>query len=329
MSFNYTNNSFDSEDGSNSSLNPCYYNINNNFLSSNYEHGLTIDIINGHSSVENKSNNDINKNKDETKKKLFNVENVDRKTKGSKASNKKQIKYLHKSDDTQSSTHQISNNKERKESTNDIKSDKEENTSSKKSAHTKFSDDNMRKKCKFIVLNHMMNYINQKIKEKYKYIGHGITMKKIMTINKSQISNAKIDYNQIFMNKTLEEIFSDNISTRYTNYPQNKNEILIKEILNDEDEDKKRYFKKLFSLTFLDCLKHFVNQKSIEELNGLELYEEMKKNPKELKKKNIDLNDKEYLVCLDYHLKEYAEILGRKRKRNRNKYNEKSIMAND
>ena len=160
MSFNYTNNSFDSEDGSNSSLNPCYYNINNNFLSSNYEHGLTIDIINGHSSVENKSNNDINKNKDETKKKLFNVENVDRKTKGSKASNKKQIKYLHKSDDTQSSTHQISNNKERKESTNDIKSDKEENTSSKKSAHTKFSDDNMRKKCKFIVLNHMMNYIN-------------------------------------------------------------------------------------------------------------------------------------------------------------------------
>ena len=105
------------------------------------------------------------------------------------------------------------------------------------------------------------------------------------------------------MNKTLEEIFSDNISIRYTNYPQDKNAILIKELLEDKDEEKQHYFKKLFSLTFLYCLKQFVNQKSIEELNGLELYEDMKKNPNELKKKNIDINDKEYLLCLDYHLK--------------------------
>jgi len=46
-----------------------------------------------------------------------------------------------------------------------------------------------------------------------------------------------------------------------------------------------------------------VNQKSVGVLNGLELYEDMKKNPKELKKKNIDINDKKYLLCLDYHLK--------------------------
>ena len=71
----------------------------------------------------------------------------------------------------------------------------------------------------------------------------------------------------------------------------------------------------------MDCLKHFVNQKNIEVLNGLQLYEDMKKDSNELYKKNIDINDKEYLLCLDYHLKEYEEILGRKRKRNRNKKN--------
>ena len=123
------------------------------------------------------------------------------------------------------------------------------------------------------------------------------------------------------MNKTLQEIYSNCISTRYTNYPKNKNATLIKELLEDEDEENQNYFRKLFNLTFLDCLKHFVNQKNIEELNGLQLYEDMKKDSNELEKKNIDINDKEYLLCLDYHLKEYEEILGRKRKRNRNKKN--------
>ena len=319
MNFNFNNNPIDSDDGSNSSLDPYFINVDNNFPL-NHEQGSTKDNVNPndsnvHISIENKFNNNTNKDKEKEKvgKIIFNVENTDRKANGNKISNKKKI-----IDDTQSSTQVAKNNKKRKESsTNDMKSDKEDNNSSRNVSHTKFSDDNIRKKCKFIVLNHIMNFINMKIQEKYEYIGHSITMKRIMTINKSQITNSKIDYNKEFMNKTLEEIFSDNISTRYTNYPKDKNAILIKELLEDKDEEKQRYFKKLFSLTFLDCLKHFVNQKSVGVLNGLELYEDMKKNPKELKKKNININDKEYLLCLDYHLKEYEEILGRKRKRNR------------
>ena len=324
MNYNFNYSSSDSDDGSNSSLNPCYFNINNNIPYLNDEHGSTKDNVNqndsnGQISIENKpNNNNTNKNIEKEKfgKKIFNVKKNDSNTKGIESSNKKKIK----SDDTQSSTHQVQKNKKRKESnTNDIKSNKEDNNSSKNGSHTKFSDDNMRKKCKFIVLNHIMNFINKKIQEKYEYIGHSITMKKIMTINKSQITNSKIDYNKEFMNKTLQDIYSDYISTRYTNYPKDKNATLIKELLEDKDEEKQNYFRKLFNLTFLDCLKHFVNQKNIEVLNGLQLYEDMKKDSNELDKKNIDINDKEYLLCLDYHLKEYEEILGRKRKRNRNK----------
>ena len=44
-----------------------------------------------------------------------------------------------------------------------------------------------------------------------------------MNLNKKQVSNAKITDNKIFMKKTLAEIFSDSISSRYTNLPKNKN----------------------------------------------------------------------------------------------------------
>ena len=59
------------------------------------------------------------------------------------------------------------------------------------------------------------------------------------------------------MNKTLEEIFSDKISGRYTNYPPDHNKKLIQSLLNETDENKKIYFQKIFGLTFIDCLKHF------------------------------------------------------------------------
>ena len=33
------------------------------------------------------------------------------------------------------------------------------------------------------------------------------------------------------------------------------------------------YFKKLFSITFIDCLKHFIGSQKIEELEGLKEFE--------------------------------------------------------
>ena len=162
-----------------------------------------------------------------------------------------------------------------------------------------------------------MNFINEKIEEMYNgNIGKGVMIKKLFTWGGDKVSKGKIDYNKEFMNEKLKDIFSYTISTRYNNFRPNNNEKVILELLNEEDDEKKCYFTKLFDLSFLDCVKHFMKQISIKELEGLELYEDIKKDSKILKN-NID--DEEYLKCLEDHLTRYDEILGRKKSRKREK----------
>jgi len=103
-------------------------------------------------------------------------------------------------------------------------------------------------KCKYIVLSYIKDFINKKLASIYKHnLGEGIKEKKLMCLNKKQVSNRKIDYNKIFTKKTLVEIFSDSINSKYTNLPKNKNEMLIKELINEKEEAKRIYFQKLFN----------------------------------------------------------------------------------
>ena len=77
------------------------------------------------------------------------------------------------------------------------------------------------------------------------------------------------------MLKTLGEIF---FSSRYTSYPPDHNSSLIKKLTSDEDEDenKKNYFKNLFGITFVDCLKHFRGSQKREELEGMKEFDDIK-----------------------------------------------------
>ena len=59
--------------------------------------------------------------------------------------------------------------------------------------HDKFTDDNLRKKCKHLVLDSVMEFINKKIYSLYNgNIGNNIYRKEILTLNKSQKSKANI-----------------------------------------------------------------------------------------------------------------------------------------
>ena len=114
-----------------------------------------------------------------------------------------------------------------------------ENKETKKVKHNKFSDDNLRRKCKHIVLFSIMEFINKKIYCIYKgNLGNNIYRKEILTLNKSQKSNSNISYNRVFANKKLSDILSDNISSRYSNYLPEHNKLLIERLKNDEDENK-------------------------------------------------------------------------------------------
>ena len=141
--------------------------------------------------------------------------------------------------------------------------------------------------------------------------------KKILDINKQQVVIANIDYNQKFMKETIGTILSDTISTRFTNYRPKHNEELIKRLKEDKNKNIREYFEKLFNLTFLDCVDHFIGNEKLEILEGMTLFEEMKDDHAQLEKRNIDLNDESYLENLKYYFENYESILKAKKSRNR------------
>ena len=141
--------------------------------------------------------------------------------------------------------------------------------------------------------------------------------KKILDINKQQVAKTNIDYNQKFIKKTIGTILSDTISTRFTNYRPKHNEELIKRLKEDENKNIREYFEKLFNLTFLDCVDHFIGNEKLEILEGMTLFEEMKDDHAQLEKRNIDLNDESYLENLKFYFENYESILKAKKSRNR------------
>ena len=148
-----------------------------------------------------------------------------------------------------------------------------------------------------------MDFINQKLKEKFgkNGVGKGINYKKLYKINSKQTSNAKADYNQNFIYKTLKDIYSEDISTRKKDMPADKNKILIDYLLTKEKNlEIKGYFQNLFNLRFIECVRHFV-----------------KNDPSKLNIKEEDMNDEVYLAYYDNFINNYEKIIMGKKARKR------------
>ena len=187
---------------------------------------------------------------------------------------------------------------------------KKRKESNMKRKHNKFSDDNLRRKIKYIIISNLIKFINKKIYELYDGdLGEGMLIKKLLTLNHEQIANAIIDYNIKFLDKKIRDIFSENISTSYTNYPKEHNKNLIKKLIEEKDINIKTYFVNLFDLTFLQCLKHFRKSENIKELNGFIDYDEL------IKQFN---KEKDYKECLEYYIQNYEGIIMGKKSRKRN-----------
>ena len=173
--------------------------------------------------------------------------------------------------------------------------------------HNKFANDNLRKKSKHIILSEILTFLNLKLQEIYKNnLGNGILLRQLLTLNHKEKANINIIENQNFIKKTLQEIFSEDISKRYTNFPSNHNKELINRLLNEEDEEKKNYFTKLFNISFSEALHHFQGKIIIKELIGLKTYEESIKKYE---------NEKDYHENLKFHLTNFEEIINSKKPR--------------
>jgi len=191
----------------------------------------------------------------------------------------------------------------------------------------KFRYFNIMKRISTFVLNLLKDFINQKLIKIYKNIGNGINIKKLI-VNEKTKEKEKIEYYRKFMNKTIGEIFSCEISKKYTNFDLNKNKTLIEELIDEKDLNKKIYFEKLFNLSFFDCLEHIMEQKYIDVLKGIKPFSEIKNNPAELRKMKLDPNDGDYLDTFEDVLKNYVNHLYKRnpRKRTNNKVIKKKMV---
>ena len=185
----------------------------------------------------------------------------------------------------------------------------------KKGKHNKFADDIIIKKVKHLVLRNLLEFINQKLKEIYgENIGHSILKKQFLYFNKNIKSQTSVRYNQALLNTKLGDIFSEDVSKIYPEQRKNFNKNLVFKLINENEKEKKEYFKKLFDLKFSDCLDHFSGNKKIGELDGMNCIDEV------LKEKDYE---QEYREVLIYFIKNFNIIINNKKSRDSSKKEKK------
>jgi hypothetical protein len=147
----------------------------------------------------------------------------------------------------------------------------------KKSSKRKYHSDCLRRKLKKCVLKYSFELIKGKIRTKYtdlKKIGYAQTRK----IN--------ISFEKKFIYKTLGDIFSAKITTRFKTIGDKKN-------FNKDRIDKLKLtnpeLKNIFDVTFIQCLNHFMEYDEIDALKGMKTFEQVKakENIDEMEEKNL------------------------------------------
>ena len=180
--------------------------------------------------------------------------------------------------------------------------------------HNKFSDDNIIRKCKHVILDSIFVFINEKIKLFYSDMSKKALKERILfKLKQNQSRNSMVNYNKMFLNKTLKSIFSENISTKYSRYSPSHNKDIIEFLINEKDEDKRNTFNIIFNLTFFDCLKHFRGSEIVEELNGLNQLEDY------LNRIKIFNNYDDYCNLLKFFINNFEKIIMEKKGRIRRK----------
>lgn len=177
-----------------------------------------------------------------------------------------------------------------------IKTDDNDFTQKKKTKiYYKFRDDHLKRKCKHLVIESAIEFINEKISEVYGGdIGEGLLKKKLLKLKQDQKKDSHADFNKQFLYMSLRDILSQNITKKIKYHSEDHNKNLINELIDEKGE----VFEKIFNISFIECLEHFAGVNTIEELKGLKLFSE-------LKDQIIKKDGKSYYDNLEIFLKEY------------------------
>lgn len=132
--------------------------------------------------------------------------------------------------------------------------------------HTKFCYDNMTRKFKRVFFESILNFIKSSMK-KVQTSANKYVKPILLKIKQNFISNTNVNFNKNLIQKKLREIFSNNISSKFSNYGLDYNRKLIEKIYNEKIQTK---VIDILEMTFLECLEHLRGSKHYEQLEGLE-----------------------------------------------------------
>ena len=184
--------------------------------------------------------------------------------------------------------------------------------------HNKNSEDNLTRKMKVIIKNDLLDYINKKIKKK-KISNIIINDKmydknkiKLLNIKQKQMKDTTVEGNQQFLNTKIKDIFSDETSGNYSNYPSNFNALLIEKIYQTKNMEN---ITSILDKTFLECLKYYRKDEDIINDSKYECLKGLDKNFEELKDKIMEDNDEKYADDLIKLIKEFEIIYFNKKSR--------------
>ena len=184
--------------------------------------------------------------------------------------------------------------------------DKEYIGKKRENKNNKYTHDKLRKRVRIIALKAIIYFVNEKIKTFYKNIGKGLLEKQFKEIDKKNLSHSKVDFDKIFLEYKLKEIFSWNISSKITSLLKEHNKNLLDQLINSELGG--NYFKELFEMTFSQCLEHIQGKKNYEILNGMMNLGKVMENFCDEKEINDDI------FCENFNLifMNYQELIDKK-----------------
>ena len=130
-------------------------------------------------------------------------------------------------------------------------------------SHDKYSENNRVRKFKVIMKDALLDLINSKIKEN---INLTIVIKQkefvvdgLLNIRQDQIISTNVIDNRQLLDKTIREIFSDEIAQNFRKYPKDYNKIVIDKIYEIENGEK---IKSILDMKYIDCIKYFRKEQS-------------------------------------------------------------------
>ena len=183
--------------------------------------------------------------------------------------------------------------------------------------HNKKSFDNLLRRLKHSLLKGLIIFINIKIKETHEDDKKQLPPPKILTLNQKDANNSSIAFNKKFIYKSIKEIFSSKLTTKYKSKKDDLeiyNKDLINKLLSEKDIEKRNIFESILNVKFIDVVNYIIGKRNdLTQLYGLKLTDNL------LEDMSID---EEYSEKIFDIMRNLEKILNEKKSRNRSKKNE-------